>query len=72
LEVIGGYSGDRYASIGPTHERSKGVEIECPEKGELPLKVIEKRIEKATVLRIVIFTIIGVTDAVALCGFIIS
>ena len=47
-------------------------EIEYSEKGELPLKVIEKRIEKATVLKIVIFTIIGVTGAVALCGFIIS
>jgi hypothetical protein len=70
LEVTGEYSGDSYASLGPTHERSLVPKVQHPEK--VLLKVEQKGKEKASVLKIVICTIIGITGAVALGGFIIS
>lgn len=45
LEVTGEYSGDSYASLGPTHERSLLPKVQHPEK--VLLKVEQKSKEKA-------------------------
>ncbi len=46
LEVTGEYSGDSYASIGPTRERFKEIKKKRPEQEESLAKVEEKSNEK--------------------------
>jgi hypothetical protein len=77
LQVTGEYSGGGYASSAPEHEyfmELEEIRREEKEKGERPLKAdTEQRTnQKTSVLKIVLFTIIGITGAVALGGFVIS
>jgi hypothetical protein len=73
LKVTGEYSGSGYASPVPNHEYSVELEeIRREEKGEPLSKAEKKSKEKTSVLKIVLFTIIGIAGAVALGGFVIS
>lgn len=73
LKVTGENSGGGYASTAPEHGYS--VEMEenrREEKGEPLLKAEKKSKEKTSVLKIVLFTVIGIAGALALGGFVIS
>jgi hypothetical protein len=73
LKVTGEYSGGGNASTAPEHEYSVELEaIRREEKGEPLLRTEKKSEEKTSVLKIVLFTIIGIAGAVALGGFVIS
>ena len=73
LKVTGEYSGCGYASTAPEHECSVELdEIKREEKGEPLSKAEKKSKEKTSVLKTVLFTIIGIAGAVAIGGFVIS
>ena len=72
LKVTGEYSGSGHTSTASTHECSTEDQIRREEKGEPLLKTEKKSNEKISVLKIVLFTIIGIAGAGALGGFVIS
>lgn len=73
LEVTGEYFGGGYVSNAPTHEYSmEPKKIRREEKREPLLTKEQRGEEKVLVLKVVIFTIIGIAGAVALGGFVIS
>jgi hypothetical protein len=73
LKVIGEYSGGSYTSPVPNHERAVELEeIQREEKREPVLEAEKRTKEKTPVLKIVLFTIIGIAGLVALGGFVIS
>ena len=73
LKVTGEYSGGSYTSPVPNHECPVELEEIQREEKRGPILEAEKRTkEKTPVLKIVLFTIIGIAWLVALGGFIIS
>lgn len=72
LKVTGEYSGSGHTSTAFTHECSTDDQIRREEIGEPLLEAEKKSNEKISVLKIVLFTIIGIAGAVALGGFVIS
>jgi hypothetical protein len=73
LKVTGEYSGSGHTSTAPTNECSTELdEIRREEKRETNIKAAKKSKEKTSVLKILLFTIIGIAGAVALGGFVIS
>ena len=72
LKVTGEYSGNCYASIGPTREPSSQLENQRTKNMEQLLKAERRNKEKVSALKVVIFTIIGIMGAVTLGGFAVS
>jgi Carboxypeptidase regulatory-like domain len=75
LNVSGEYCGGSYASTAPEHECFVELkELRRPVRSESSSKeeTEKKNKEKTSVLKIVLFTIIGIVGVVALGGFVIS
>ena len=73
LKVTGEYSGNCYTSRVPTHGCSMELEeIQKKEKENPPPQAEKKTKEKISVLKAVIFTIVGIAGAVAIGGFVVS
>jgi hypothetical protein len=73
LKVTGEYSGNCYTSHVPTHGCSMELEeIQKKEKENLLPRAEKKTKEKISVLKAVIFTIVGIAGSVAIGGFVVS